>query len=113
MPQLQFDHVTKSYGDVVALRDVSFEARDGELLVLVGPSGCGKSTTLRLIAGLEEFESGTISIDGNAINNLPPKDRDIAMVFQNYALYPHMTVRQNLGFGLKMKKNPTDEISKS
>ncbi|HCA50674.1 MAG TPA: glycerol-3-phosphate ABC transporter ATP-binding protein, partial [Planctomycetaceae bacterium] len=110
MPQLQFDHVTKSYGDVVALRDVSFEARDGELLVLVGPSGCGKSTTLRLIAGLEEFESGTISIDGNAINNLPPKDRDIAMVFQNYALYPHMTVRQNLGFGLKMKKNPTDEI---
>ena len=110
MPQLQFDHVTKSYGDVVALRDVSFEARDGELLVLVGPSGCGKSTTLRLIAGLEEFESGTISIDGNAINNLPPKDRDIAMVFQNYALYPHMTVRQNLGFGLKMKKTPTDEI---
>ena len=110
MPQLQFDHVTKSYSDVVALRDVSFEARDGELLVLVGPSGCGKSTTLRLIAGLEEFESGTISIDGNAINNLPPKDRDIAMVFQSYALYPHMTVRQNLEFGLKMKKTPTDEI---
>ena len=110
MPQLQFHQVSKSYGDVVALDNVSFEAKDGELLVLVGPSGCGKSTTLRLIAGLEEFEAGSICIDGKEINHLPPKDRDIAMVFQNYALYPHMSVRQNLGFGLKMKKTPPSEI---
>ncbi len=111
MPQLQFHQVSKKYDDVVALDHVSFEVNDGELLVLVGPSGCGKSTTLRLIAGLEPLTAGTISIDGTQINTTPPKDRDIAMVFQNYALYPHMTVRQNLGFGLKMRKTPAAEIA--
>ena len=111
MPQLQFSHVTKHYGKVVALDRVSFELQDGELLVLVGPSGCGKSTTLRLIAGLEPLQAGTITIDGVDITDRPPKDRDIAMVFQNYALYPHMTVRQNLGFALKMQKMPATEIA--
>ena len=94
MPQLQFSQVTKQYGEVVALDRVSFELQDGELLVLVGPSGCGKSTALRLIAGLEPLQAGTITIDGVELTDLPPKDRDIAMVFQNYALYPHMTVQQ-------------------
>lgn len=111
MPQLQFSQVTKQYGEVVALDRVSFELQDGELLVLVGPSGCGKSTALRLIAGLEPLQAGTITIDGVELTDLPPKDRDIAMVFQNYALYPHMTVQQNLGFALKMQKIPTAEIA--
>ena len=111
MPQLQFSQVTKQYGEVVALDRVSFELQDGELLVLVGPSGCGKSTALRLIAGLEPLQAGTITIDGVELTDLPPKDRDIAMVFQNYALYPHMTVQQNLGFALKMQKTPTAEIA--
>ncbi len=111
MPQLQFSQVTKHYGEVVALDRVSFELQDGELLVLVGPSGCGKSTTLRLIAGLEPLQAGTITIDGVDLTDLSPKDRDIAMVFQNYALYPHMTVRQNLGFALKMQRTPTAEIA--
>ena len=110
MPRLVLSEISKRYDDVVALDNVSFEVQDGELLVLVGPSGCGKSTTLRLIAGLESLQAGTIAIDGTDITATAPKHRDIAMVFQNYALYPHMTVRQNLGFGLKMKKMSSDEI---
>lgn len=110
MPRLVLSQISKRYDDVVALDNVSFEVQDGELLVLVGPSGCGKSTTLRLIAGLESLQAGTIAIDGTDITATAPKHRDIAMVFQNYALYPHMTVRQNLGFGLKMKKMSSDEI---
>jgi ABC-type sugar transport system ATPase subunit len=110
MPRLVLSQISKRYDDVVALDNVSFEVQDGELLVLVGPSGCGKSTTLRLIAGLESLQAGTIAIDGTDITATAPKHRDIALVFQNYALYPHMTVRQNLGFGLKMKKMSSDEI---
>ena len=110
MLRLVLSEISKRYDDIVALDNVSFEVQDGELLVLVGPSGCGKSTTLRLIAGLESLQAGTIAIDGTDITATAPKHRDIAMVFQNYALYPHMTVRQNLGFGLKMKKMSSDEI---
>ena len=95
---------------VVAVRDVSLEIKDREFVVLVGPSGCGKSTTLRMIAGLEEITRGDIYIDGRKINDVPPKDRDIAMVFQNYALYPHMTVYENMAFGLKLRKYPKKEI---
>jgi len=104
------DHITKVFGDeVVAVDDVSLEIRDGEFMVLVGPSGCGKSTILRMIAGLEEVTAGEISVGGNEVTDLEPKRRDIAMVFQNYALYPHMTVEQNLAFGLKLRKTPKDE----
>src|SRR5215813_10236403 len=111
MAQIVFDHVSKVYpGGVNGVADLSLEIGDGEFMVLVGPSGCGKSTALRSIAGLEEITSGTISIGGRVVNDLPPKDRDIAMVFQNYALYPHMTVEQNLAFGLQQRKTPRDEI---
>mgnify|MGYP001445341014 FL=1 len=110
MPRLVLSDISKRYDDVIALDHVSFEVQDGELLVLVGPSGCGKSTTLRLIAGLESLQAGNIALNGTDITTTAPKDRDIAMVFQNYALYPHMTVRQNLGFGLKMKKMSSSEI---
>lgn len=92
------------------IHGISLDVRDGEFTVLVGPSGCGKSTILRMIAGLEEISGGTISIDGRVVNNLPPRDRDIAMVFQNYALYPHMTVYDNMAFGLKLRKLPKAEI---
>jgi multiple sugar transport system ATP-binding protein len=97
---------------VVAVRDVSLIVEDKELVVLVGPSGCGKTTTLRMIAGLEDIDRGTIAIDGRVVNEVPPKDRDIAMVFQNYALYPHMTVYENLAFGLKLRKFPRPEIGR-
>ena len=97
--------------EIRAVSDLNLTVEDGELLVLVGPSGCGKSTTLRLIAGLEEIDSGSISIDGKVINHVPPRDRDIAMVFQNHALYPHMTVYENMAFGLKLRKFPAAEIS--
>ena len=110
MPRLVLSEISKRYDDIVALDNVSFEVQDGELLVLVGPSGCGKSTTLRLIAGLESLQAGNIALNGTDITTTAPKDRDIAMVFQNYALYPHMTVRQNLGFGLKMKKMSSSKI---
>jgi len=93
-----FDHVTKRFGDVLAVNDLSLEVRDEEFLVLVGPSGCGKTTALRMIAGLEEQSSGDIRIGDRVVNDVPPKDRDIAMVFQNYALYPHMNVYDNLAF---------------
>lgn len=111
MASVKLDNVSKSYeGGVIAVRDVSFEIMDKEFVVLVGPSGCGKSTTLRMIAGLEEISSGSISIDGQRVNDVAPKDRDIAMVFQNYALYPHMTVYENMAFGLKLRKFPKEEI---
>jgi multiple sugar transport system ATP-binding protein len=111
--QIVLDHVSKIYpGSVKGIDDLSLEIADGEFMVLVGPSGCGKSTALRSIAGLEEITSGTISIGDTIVNDLPPKDRDIAMVFQNYALYPHMTVEQNLAFGLQQRKTPKDEIGR-
>ena len=103
MASIRFEHVTKNYGKVSAIKDADFEIRDKEFMVLVGPSGCGKSTLLRMIAGLEEISSGMLSIDGKVVNGLPPKDRDIAIVFQNYALYPHMTAYDNLAFGLKIR----------
>src|ERR1700761_7605277 len=101
MARIALDHVEKVYaGGVKALDDLNLEVKEGEFMVLVGPSGCGKSTLLRMVAGLEEISGGTISIGERVVNDLPPKDRDIAMVFQSYALYPHMSVRQNLEFGL-------------
>jgi len=110
MARIVLDGVTKVFGnEVVAVNAVSLEIRDGEFMVLVGPSGCGKSTILRILAGLEEVTAGEVSIDDRQVTDLPPKDRDVAMVFQNYALYPHMTVEQNLGFGLKLRKTPKDE----
>jgi multiple sugar transport system ATP-binding protein len=113
MADIVLDHVDKIYpGGVKGVDGLSLEIRDGEFMVLVGPSGCGKSTALRSIAGLEEISAGTISIGGRVVNDLPPKDRDIAMVFQNYALYPHMTVEQNLAFGLQQRKTPKDEIKR-
>jgi multiple sugar transport system ATP-binding protein len=113
MAQIAFDHVEKVYGGGVrALDDLNLEVKEGEFMVLVGPSGCGKSTALRSIAGLEEITGGTISIGARVVNDLPPKDRDIAMVFQNYALYPHMTVEDNLAFGLKLRHTPKPEIKR-
>jgi len=104
MGQIAYRNVTKKYdgGDILAVEDLSLEVADGEFLVLLGPSGCGKSTTLRMLAGLEEVTEGEVHIDDERVNELEPRERDIAMVFQNYALYPHMTVRENLGFGLKL-----------
>ncbi|MDB5622619.1 MAG: ugpC [Devosia sp.] len=102
----------KAYGNVEILHGVSIDIADGEFVVLVGPSGCGKSTLLRMLAGLEEISGGEIAIDGKVVNSLPPKERDIAMVFQSYALYPHMTVGQNMGFSLKLARAPKDEIKR-
>ena len=111
MAKVLLENVYKIYpGDVTAVHDASLEIEDREFVVLVGPSGCGKSTTLRMIAGLEEISRGAIFIDGKKVNDVPPKDRDIAMVFQNYALYPHMTVYNNMAFGLKLRKYPKAEI---
>ncbi|MHC5059020.1 MAG: ABC transporter ATP-binding protein [Planctomycetota bacterium] len=111
MAEVVLDDVTKVYaGDVEAVKGASIVIADKEFVVLVGPSGCGKSTTLRMVAGLEEITKGTISIGGTVVNDVAPKDRDIAMVFQNYALYPHMTVYKNMAFGLKLRKFPKDEI---
>jgi multiple sugar transport system ATP-binding protein len=113
MAEVVFDKVTKRYGDVMVIEDLDLEIRDREFMVLVGPSGCGKSTALRMIAGLEEISAGTISIGGRVVNELAPKDRDIAMVFQSYALYPHMTVRDNLAFGLRMRNTPRPETDRA
>jgi multiple sugar transport system ATP-binding protein len=112
MAQVILKDLVKKFDEVVAVRDVNLQIKDKEFIVLVGPSGCGKSTTLRMIAGLEEISSGEIFIGERLVNDLPPKDRDIAMVFQNYALYPHMTVYDNMAFGLKMRKFPKPEIDK-
>src|SRR5437762_8316900 len=112
MATVTFEHVTKKYGDVLAVNDLNLEIRDGEFMVLVGPSGCGKTTSLRMIAGLEEISDGTLRIGDRVVNDVAPKDRDIAMVFQSYALYPHMSVRDNLAFGLKLRKVPKAEIDK-
>lgn len=112
MASVTFENVTKRFGDVVAAKDQNLEIRDKEFLVLVGPSGCGKSTDLRMIAGLEEISEGKIKIGDTVVNDIPPKDRDIAMVFQNYALYPHMNVYDNMAFGLKLRKFPKEEIER-
>ena len=113
MAQIILNQVDKTYpGGVKGVDGLSLDISDGEFMVLVGPSGCGKSTALRSIAGLEEITAGTITIGSRVVNDLPPKDRDIAMVFQNYALYPHMTVEQNLAFGLQQRKTPKDEIKR-
>ncbi len=112
MAQVLMKDLNKKYDEVHAVKDVNLHIRDKEFIVLVGPSGCGKSTTLRMVAGLEEITSGEIVIGDRVVNDLPPKDRDIAMVFQNYALYPHMTVYDNMAFGLKMRKFPRAEIEK-
>ena len=112
MSTVVFDAVTKRYGEVLAVDALNLEIRDGEFMVLVGPSGCGKTTSLRMIAGLEEISSGELSIGGRVVNDVAPKDRDIAMVFQSYALYPHMTVRENMAFGLKLRKTSKAEIDR-
>lgn len=113
MAEVKLVNVSKIYeNNVVAVNDVTFTVEDKEFVVLVGPSGCGKTTTLRMIAGLEEISKGELYIDNKLVNNVPAKDRDIAMVFQNYALYPHMTVFENMAFGLKIRKLPKDEIKK-
>jgi len=111
MARVTFDEATKVYpGPVVALDHLTLDVADGEFLILVGPSGCGKSTALRMVAGLERISDGTISIGDRVVNDVPPKDRDIAMVFQNYALYPHMTVEKNLGFGLRRRHTPREDV---
>ena len=111
MSRIVLDRISKLFGDdVVAVDDVSLEIADGEFMVLVGPSGCGKSTILRMIAGLEDVTAGEILIGDRQVTDLEPKARDIAMVFQSYALYPHMTVEQNLAFGLKLRKLPKKEV---
>ena len=113
MARVELKDVVKTYpGKVTAVHSFTLDIADGEFVVFVGPSGCGKSTTLRMIAGLEEITGGTISIDGRVVNDVHPKDRDIAMVFQNYALYPHMTVRENMALALKLRKVPKEEISR-
>ncbi|MGD8813709.1 MAG: ABC transporter ATP-binding protein [Anaerolineales bacterium] len=110
MASVTYDHVTKRFGEVVAIKDFSIHVEDKEFLVLVGPSGCGKTTALRCLAGLEEVTEGTIKIGDRIVNDVAPKDRDIAMVFQSYALYPHMTVFDNMAFALKLRKTPKEEI---
>jgi multiple sugar transport system ATP-binding protein len=112
MAEVHIRKVVKKYDEVLAVRGIDLDIRDHEFVVLVGPSGCGKTTTLRMIAGLEDITDGEIAIGGDVVNDVPPKDRDIAMVFQNYALYPHMSVHENMSFGLRLKKFPKDEINR-
>ncbi len=110
MATLSISHADKYYGNTQVLFDINVEVEDGEFIVIVGPSGCGKSTLLRMVAGLEQVSAGEIHIGERLVNNLEPKDRDIAMVFQNYALYPHMSVFKNMAYGLKLKGVPAAEI---
>src|SRR6218665_3005099 len=110
MASISLKKLNKRYGALTVVHDIDLEIADKEFIILVGPSGCGKSTTLRMIAGLEEISGGDIAIGGHVVNDVPPQDRDIAMVFQNYALYPHMNVYENMSFGLKLKKTPKDVI---
>jgi multiple sugar transport system ATP-binding protein len=112
MAQVSLRKVVKRFDDTEAVRGIDLDIADKEFVVLVGPSGCGKSTTLRMIAGLEDISDGEIAVDGEVVNDVPPKDRDMAMVFQNYALYPHMTVYENMSFGLRLKHYPKDEIAR-
>ncbi|HYT48372.1 MAG TPA: ATP-binding cassette domain-containing protein, partial [Burkholderiales bacterium] len=112
MAKVLLRDLNKKYDEIHAVKNVNLEIRDREFVVLVGPSGCGKTTTLRMVAGLEEISSGEISIDGRVVNDLAPMDRDIAMVFQNYALYPHMSVYDNMAFGLRMRKFDKPEIER-
>ena len=113
MSSLSLKNICKKYPNgFEAVKDFNLEIEDKEFIIFVGPSGCGKSTTLRMVAGLEDISSGELYIDGKLVNDVEPKDRDIAMVFQNYALYPHMTVYDNMAFGLKLRKVPKDEIDK-
>ncbi len=112
MASVTYDHVVKRFGDVVAVNDLTIQVEDKEFLVFVGPSGCGKTTSLRLLAGLEEISEGDIKIGERIVNDVPPKDRDIAMVFQSYALYPHMSVYDNMAFGLKLRKTPKADIDR-
>ncbi|HMQ51445.1 MAG TPA: ABC transporter ATP-binding protein, partial [Anaerolineae bacterium] len=112
MAKVQYRNMVKAWGDVIGVNNLNLDVPDKEFLVLVGPSGCGKSTALRCLAGLEEITSGEILIGDRVVNDVPPKDRDIAMVFQSYALYPHMTVYDNMAFGLKLRKTPKAEIDK-
>src|SRR5688500_8216426 len=112
MAEIILDKVTKSFPDgTVAVQEFDLEIADGEFLILVGPSGCGKSTTLNMIAGLEDISSGELRIDGRRVNEKAPKDRDMAMVFQSYALYPNMTVRENIAFPLRLRKVPAGEVT--
>lgn len=112
MAAIKYDHVWKRFGDLAVLKDLNIDINDQEFLVLVGPSGCGKTTALRCLAGLEEITDGSILIGDRVVNDVPPKDRDIAMVFQSYALYPHMSVYDNMAFGLKLRKTPKQEIDR-
>ncbi|HMN00821.1 MAG TPA: ATP-binding cassette domain-containing protein, partial [Anaerolineales bacterium] len=112
MASVTYKNVVKKFGELAAVDNVNFHVEDKEFLVLVGPSGCGKTTALRLLAGLEEITSGEILIGDRVVNDIAPKDRDIAMVFQSYALYPHLSVYENMAFGLKLKKTPKDEINR-
>jgi multiple sugar transport system ATP-binding protein len=112
MASVRYDHVTKRFGEVLAVNNLDIQIADKEFLVLVGPSGCGKSTALRCLAGLEDVSDGQILIGDQVVNDVPPKDRDIAMVFQSYALYPHMSVYDNMAFGLKLRKTPKEEIKR-
>ena len=112
MASVTFDHVYKRFGDVIAVNDLDIKIADKEFLVFVGPSGCGKTTSLRCLAGLEEISDGKIMIGDRVVNDVAPKDRDIAMVFQSYALYPHLSVFDNMAFGLKLRKVPRDEIKR-
>src|SRR5438067_8533221 len=110
MAKVHFRQVTKRYGDVEVIHGIGLDVADGEFIVIVGPSGCGKSTLLRMIAGLETITDGEIAIAGKRVNEVEPKDRNIAMVFQNYALYPHMTVYENMSYGLRIRRMPREEI---